>query len=56
MKPYRLSASLFLTLAAAFGRLCVETKHTIDTYSDICAAAFGRLCVETWQLRFFQAA
>ena len=34
-------------MAAAFGRLCVETtKEKIDIDKAI-AAAFGRLCVET---------
>ena len=33
--------------AAAFGRLCVETRLESDTVSWVHAAAFGRLCVET---------
>ena len=34
-------------IAAAFGRLCVETLITVATLHPIIAAAFGRLCVET---------
>ena len=34
-------------MAAAFGRLCVETVANCDGYLVVCAAAFGRLCVET---------
>ena len=35
-------------LAAAFGRLCVETSLPPDLLESIgIAAAFGRLCVET---------
>ena len=33
--------------AAAFGRLCVETKAERMNLRDKLAAAFGRLCVET---------
>ena len=37
-------------LAAAFGRLCVET-YTLTRIDLACdAAAFGRLCVETARL------
>ena len=35
-------------LAAAFGRLCVETIDTKIIKSANNAAAFGRLCVETF--------
>ena len=41
-----------LTPAAAFGRLCVETKVKMTEKCVESAAAFGRLCVETlsnWQ-------
>ena len=34
-------------MAAAFGRLCVETSRTAKKLSNHLAAAFGRLCVET---------
>ena len=33
---------------AAFGRLCVETPHLIQTFVIFAPAAFGRLCVETF--------
>ena len=33
--------------AAAFGRLCVETTHSLPLSQVSAAAAFGRLCVET---------
>ena len=33
--------------AAAFGRLCVETREFKQSIGSIMAAAFGRLCVET---------
>ena len=36
-----------LALAAAFGRLCVETVYCKSGTSNGGAAAFGRLCVET---------
>ena len=36
-----------VALAAAFGRLCVETKVGVFDYLASEAAAFGRLCVET---------
>ena len=35
------------SLAAAFGRLCVETSSQRLLDCDLGAAAFGRLCVET---------
>ena len=38
--------------AAAFGRLCVETRHQKDRVWIPSAAAFGRLCVETLILIF----
>ena len=34
-------------MAAAFGRLCVETPNAAMALGCILAAAFGRLCVET---------
>ena len=34
-------------MAAAFGRLCVETFLNFENEKDLEAAAFGRLCVET---------
>ena len=34
-------------LAAAFGRLCVETAISRLLIVKVLAAAFGRLCVET---------
>ena len=34
-------------IAAAFGRLCVETKQPYLRAARYPAAAFGRLCVET---------
>ncbi len=34
-------------LAAAFGRLCVETRNPDVAWVQSWAAAFGRLCVET---------
>ena len=34
-------------IAAAFGRLCVETVNLAVSASSLIAAAFGRLCVET---------
>ena len=36
-----------LHLAAAFGRLCVETPEPVGANNRRYAAAFGRLCVET---------
>ena len=39
-------------LAAAFGRLCVETFTHDDSVSDEQPAAFGRLCVETLVMVF----
>ena len=33
--------------AAAFGRLCVETRNMSSRKVVMIAAAFGRLCVET---------
>ena len=38
-----------IALAAAFGRLCVETLERYPASLDGSAAAFGRLCVETYQ-------
>ena len=37
-------------MAAAFGRLCVETTTSQYVLEQIEAAAFGRLCVETIEL------
>ena len=37
----------FLIAAAAFGRLCVETRLFRQCRCRPYAAAFGRLCVET---------
>ena len=37
-------------MAAAFGRLCVETAAQKGEGTDSLAAAFGRLCVETYHL------
>ena len=34
-------------IAAAFGRLCVETTGQVVSEKSQTAAAFGRLCVET---------
>ena len=34
-------------IAAAFGRLCVETITIEKGFFSVVAAAFGRLCVET---------
>ena len=36
-------------IAAAFGRLCVETNDISGFFKFRYAAAFGRLCVETAQ-------
>ena len=36
-----------MMVAAAFGRLCVETAELVDCGIRAVAAAFGRLCVET---------
>ena len=47
MKPSDAGVERSAINAAAFGRLCVETK--VEDNGDIkgAAAAFGRLCVET---------
>ena len=37
----------FVGGAAAFGRLCVETKFYMNIDEHLTTAAFGRLCVET---------
>ena len=37
------------SIAAAFGRLCVETTLRFNPFANLTAAAFGRLCVETLQ-------
>ena len=36
-----------VVVAAAFGRLCVETEKLDLILGAVSAAAFGRLCVET---------
>ena len=41
-KKYRMEKE-----AAAFGRLCVETRYPCPGNAALKAAAFGRLCVET---------
>ena len=41
------------TIAAAFGRLCVETYYLNLETENAIAAAFGRLCVETWRKENF---
>ena len=38
---------LFMAIAAAFARLCVETIIEISLIDTHHAAAFARLCVET---------
>ena len=41
-------------VAAAFGRLCVETIDILNTVGWRVAAAFGRLCVETKGIIYVQ--
>ena len=40
-------------VAAAIGRLCVETYYLNLETENAIAAAFGRLCVETWRKENF---
>ena len=40
-------AGIWEVVAAAFGRLCVETGTAVRGCDTLGAAAFGRLCVET---------
>ena len=47
LKLERLGIGYVEIEAAAFGRLCVETKLKPATWGRLFAAAFGRLCVET---------
>ena len=47
LKQLRHSHSNKTQLAAAFGRLCVETGGRLLLPTFTKAAAFGRLCVET---------
>ena len=47
MKPQLQSYKIKSYVAAAFGRLCVETSVLSLVKSCPLAAAFGRLCVET---------
>ena len=49
LKPTAFVLLPTLFIAAAFGRLCVETLSKRLNQSPIKAAAFGRLCVETVQ-------
>ena len=48
LKPADLCAGKQSSAAAAFGRLCVETRGHLAHLSRKNAAAFGRLCVETF--------
>ncbi len=47
LKLLKAKVRLIRQLAAAFGRLCVETVWLSTCNLASCAAAFGRLCVET---------
>ena len=47
LKRVHIEQETSLAVAAAFGRLCVETTKTDSHIVGISAAAFGRLCVET---------
>ena len=49
LKPEDTIYNTDTALAAAFGRLCVETGDVWEVLSEHPAAAFGRLCVETVQ-------
>ena len=53
MKPAWKQAFASEAEAAAFGRLCVETRHLSQLSIAISAAAFGRLCVETEIIQHF---
>ena len=48
LKRYVLAHGMKFRMAAAFGRLCVETLTNKLLPSFVVAAAFGRLCVETF--------
>ena len=47
LKPIRIRIRIWIRLAAAFRRLCVETDNDDFYLMDITPAAFRRLCVET---------
>ena len=47
MKPLLPPCVWVDVVAAAFGRLCVETSSGSRSVGTVGAAAFGRLCVET---------
>ena len=48
LKHAESATPMIAILAAAFGRLCVETIEQHEKgITDMIAAAFGRLCVET---------
>ncbi len=47
LKLCRVSTNHYLSLPAAFRRLCVETIYSQDAAHEINPAAFRRLCVET---------
>ena len=47
LKLYERDIYRLLVEAAAFGRLCVETRNSSFVSRSAPAAAFGRLCVET---------
>ena len=48
LKQLRHGNHMDVQLAAAFGRLCVETMKQNIIIVLLTAAAFGRLCVETF--------
>ena len=47
LKLVRDRLNKIIKVAAAFGRLCVETNSALVLCTGAIAAAFGRLCVET---------
>ena len=47
LKPIVDGKADVMQMAAAFGRLCVETRSITTDKLNVNAAAFGRLCVET---------
>ena len=47
LKPKGVLRAPVPVIAAAFGRLCVETPLCFQMFVHSFAAAFGRLCVET---------
>ena len=50
LKLFQMCECHYLYVAAAFGRLCVETlllRRRVCDRHDESPAAFGRLCVET---------